>query len=339
MAERRITTFDALLAILLIGVIAGGFVWAKWEEIKPYLGIEGAEQYIATETMTQTAQTGQEAGAGAGEVHQEVPEVPRYQLTSVKLQVRDALDKKTAITGETIYVYEMGVNPADPEAIYLDYATTDSSGVAEFTAGKIFTGTDYQYVLKGSAVYDVIEVRSIPAPARYFGVFTHTFKTPMFAYKVGNFSDIGSDQTINITANPGIYHLEFDITIAEEQAGKVVKDPVLLLRVPEGKDLASGCIKSIYFVHKSGSSLGLPLGDVKAYIDGVPIKLTGVLPGYLTVNDKEVVTVKITVDNSICTAGSALDIALDDLGGYRARDVASLKLGADTEYLRISFVA
>jgi len=322
-------------AYLLAGLlILGAFVAVFWEDIQEWFGTL-EQPTVQEKTPTQTIKEETETTT---EEPEEEP-MPSYQISTVNLYLMNALDTDSGISGETIYVYEMTADPTDPDTRSVDSDTTDANGLASFTSGAIFVGKKYQYVLKGSNVYDERLVLEVPVPSREFKIDSYTFPDPMYAYYVGSFGTLGSDLTINITSDTGINVYSFDINITQTQAGKVAKDPVLVLRTPEGKDLSTGCIRSIYFIHKSGTNLGLPAGDVSDYIDKKVIKLNGVMPGFLTANDQETVTVKIETDNSLCTAGTGFEIVLDDLGGYRARDTYSLKLGATAVDVDINFVS
>jgi len=322
--------------------------------------------------LFQTGTTGvNQAPPAAAEVEVPVEQaLPTYQLTSVSLYLKDKMNPKAGVANIEVEVLELpeGVPntidylstlASDPTRQIVDEATTDSTGKATFSAGTIFVNTPYIYSIRGdTTVYDDIVIRSIPAPSAYFKIDSYTFKEPIYVYKVGNFSTMTSldsnndDQltaselsSLNLTGDTGQVYIEFDITVGESEAGKVIKDPVLVLRSPEGYELEPGDVVSLYIVRKSGSNLGIPAISLDGYIDTTPIKIIpeGATPDrygkyYLTVADSATYTVKLTVDaDQINPSDDKLQICLDDLGGYRATDWTTKSTKASPECITLVF--
>jgi len=321
--------------------------------VQPDLLKFGKTKTTETQQISGVAQGGAVAGgeAGGGEEEGTVT-LPKYQVSNVYLYVKDKLNPKAGVSGIEVEVlavpevYDMNTLSklaSDPNRQVVDEDTsTDSAGKAEFTAGRIFVNTPYLYSIRGdSTVYDKLVVKTIPVPSIYFKIDSYTFEEPEYVYKVGNFSDISTDadntltasdlSCLNITGKTGTQYCEFDITIGEATAGAALKDPVLILRSPEGYELEPGDIVSLYIVKKTGSDLGIPAQDLTEYVTyATPIDLKGSLydeeygVDFMTVSDSATYTVKLSYDaDQIQTDGDKLQICLDDLGDYRARDVAT----------------
>jgi len=275
----------------------------------------------------------------------------------VGIYVMDKLNPKAGISGVEVEVLNAPTPPYTPDQIFAiasnpmravvdEDTSTSSAGLAEFASNTILVYMDYIFSLRGdSTVYDKAIVKKVPCvPPEREG---YTFPDKMYAYYVGNFSSIYSSSTYteNISGKSGINYISFDITIGEDTAGKALKDPALILRSPENYELEPGDIVSIYIVRKSGTDFGIPGVNLVDYIAGeTPIPLKGSIYDedygkyLMTVADSGTYTVKISYDaDQIQTNGDKLMIALDDLGGYRAKDDVTKSVKASAETVTVQF--
>lgn len=341
---------------LIVGLIA-------WQA--GYIHIPGLSQMPVYQGTT--VHQGEET-TGTVEVEQALPS---YQLSTVTMYLKDKMDPKSGVAGVEVEVLELPEGApttvdylasiaSDPQRQVLDEDTSDSTGKVQFTAGAIFVNKPYIYSVRGdTTVYDDIKIRTIPSPSSQFKIDSYTFTDPIYVYKVGSFKDMESTYdsddddllepdeltSLNLTGDSGQVYIEFDINIGEAEAGKVIKDPVLILRSPEGYELEPGDVVSLYIVRKSGSNLGIPAINLDSYIGTQPIKLIpeGATPDeygkyYMTVADSATYTVKLTVDaDSIDESDDRLQICLDDLGGYRAQDWTTRSTKASPECLTLIF--
>jgi len=286
----------------------------------------------------------------------QVEGLPVYQIQTVKLKYQDFFSG-APVAGLTVealqvppsYTYNDLVRIAqDPNRIPLATVTTDANGIATFES-VIFGGVPTLYSARAQPnYYDSLDVLTVPIPTGQFAISTYTFPGAIKLYRVGSFKSPGTDVTgateskLNVTVtNTGIQFIEVTFTIGEEAAGAALKNPVLVIRTPDtAPPLASGMIQSLYIVRETGSDLGIPVVDLKGYINGVAIPLRGSLTdmlgnNYLTVADSAVYKIKLTWDASKAVAGNEIDFVLDDLGAYRGTDVATVHTGANPQVLRI----
>ena len=314
-------------------------------------------QSPSTETVNVPQNVLQEPQAN---VNQGVGEMPQYQIASVKIKYLDYFSRD-GIAGLTVealnvpshYTYEDLKRIAqDPNRVPLATATTDENGIAEFT-NVITTGVPTLYVVRnGTQYYEDLRVLTVPVPSKEFAISTYQFPGAIFLYPIGSFKTIGTDvdastdDKFNVSkTTSGIQYYEITITIGENDAGKALKNPVLVIRTPDdATPLAPGMIKSLYIIHESGTDFGIPVTDLKSYINGPAIRLSGSLTDergntYMTVSDSGTYKVKITWDASKAQAGNEIDIVLDDLGAYRGTTEASLQNGASPEVLSIKWEA
>jgi hypothetical protein len=286
----------------------------------------------------------------------QVEGLPVYQIQTVKLKYQDFFSG-APVAGLTVealqvpssYTYNDLVRIAqDPNRIPLATVTTDANGIATFES-VIFGGVPTLYSARAQPnYYDSLDVLTVPIPTGQFAISTYTFPGAIKLYKVGSFKSPGTDVTgatedkLNVSrTNSGIQFIEVTFVIGEEAAGAALKNPVLVIRTPDtAPPLASGMIQSLYIVRETGSDLGIPVVDLKGYINGVAIPLRGSLTdmlgnNYLTVADSAVYKIKLTWDASKAVAGNEIDFVLDDLGAYRGTDVATVHTGANPQILRI----
>jgi len=217
------------------------------------------------------------------------------------------------------------------------------------------------YSVRGeTTAYDVLKVMTIPVPAREFGITAYTFPDPIYTYYIGSFSDIlpsGASYTgfdscdastntckFNVTGKSGIQYATVDITIGCADAGKAIKQPVLVLRYADGYEMPEGSIISIYMSKKQGTDFGIPGTNLADYISTeTPIELRGSIYEngvyYMTVADSGTYTLKITFDADVLTSGKKLEVILDDLGEYRGKDVATRATGASPAKLTIETIS
>jgi len=286
----------------------------------------------------------------------QVEGLPVYQIQTVKLKYQDFFSG-APVAGLTVealqvppsYTYNDLVRIAqDPNRIPLATVTTDANGIATFES-VIFGGVPTLYSARAQPdYYDSLDVLTVPIPTGQFAISTYTFPGAIKLYKVGSFKSPGTDVTgetedkLNVSkTNSGIQFIEVTFVIGEEAAGAALKNPVLVIRTPDtAPPLASGMLQSLYIVRETGSDLGIPVVDLKGYINGVAIPLRGSLTdmlgnNYLTVADSAVYKIKLTWDASKAVAGNEIDFVLDDLGAYRGTDVATVHTGANPQILRI----
>ena len=300
---------------------------------------------------------GAAAGAGAGAT---ATKVGSYPIKTVTLELKDALNKKAGVANITVEVIPIKGTESKAELIKLasspmrrkvDEAVTDENGVATFDSGRIFTGKPYLYSIRGdSTVYDKLVVYTIEAPEGLTAPLDYyPIEEPVYVYKVGSFvniSETGNTITISLAGLSGPQYTEFDIKIGEAEAGKVLKNPVLVLKTDETNKIPAGGIISLYIVKKSGTDVipsEIASQNLVDWIDTAPIALKGSLTEdedvYMTVADTGVYTVKMTFDADVVKPGHKLRIILDDLGDYGGQDVTTRDTKAAPQILTIEFTS
>jgi len=293
-------------------------------------------QNQATDTQTDTQTTSQ-----ATEIS--------YQVATVNLYLKDKLNPKAGIPGIEVEVLEAPSPPytyadligiaSDPMRDVIDEDTsTSSAGLAAFTGNRIFVNRDYIYSIRGDTnVYDKVLVKKIPLPATEFSISAYTFPGAVYDYYVGAFETIQQstsgtynctdDSALNITGKTGMQYVEFTVVLGQSETGNATKDTVIVFRSPEGYELESGDINSLYLVRESGTQFNIPSTNLVDYIDTAPISLGGSIYDtdfgsyMMTVADSGNYTVKLTYDaDQIEPSTDRLQICIDDLGDYRAKD-------------------
>lgn len=283
--------------------------------------------------------------------------MPQYQIAKVKIKYLDYFSRSGVIsTVEALqvpsqYTYaDLERIAQDPNRVPIATVTTDSNGIAEFD-NVITAGVPTLYAFRnGTTYYESLDVLTVPVPTKEFAITTYQFPGAIFVYPIGSFETPGTNQDastndlLNVSkTTSGIQYLEVTMTISESEAGKALKNPVLVIRTPDtAPSLASGMIKSLYIVHDSGTDFGIPVTDLKGYINGPAIPLKGSLTDklgntYMTVADSGTYKIKLTWDASKAVAGNQIDFVLDDLGAYRGTTVASLQNGATPATLSITW--
>jgi hypothetical protein len=316
-------------------------------------------KFSAEVPVYQTGSQGSQVSQGEATVTtqpSQVQGVPVYQIGTVKVKYQDYFSgapvsnlEVEALQVPSSYTYADLVRIAqDPNRIPLASVTTDSQGYATFTS--IISGNvPTLYAARGEPTYyDSLDVLTVPIPTGQFAISSYTFPGAIKLYKIGSFVSPGTDVTgattdsLNVTkTTSGIQFLEITFTIGEATAGAALKNPVLVIRTPDSAPpLANGMIQSLYIVRDTGADLGIPVVDLKGYINGVAIPLRGSLRDslgntFLTVADKGVYKIKLTWDASKAVANNEIDFVLDDLGAYRGTDVATVQPGANPAVLRI----
>lgn len=359
MAQKIELTGKQILGLLLLGVVAVAILMPTQ-----------FEQWTGIKLFEKTSQPNQATTPPEEEEEKAVlPPVTRaclkheYTLGTsanpVRIYVVDKLNPKAGIPGVEMEVLNVPTPPytldkiiaiaSNPMRSVVDEDTsTDSNGAAEFSSNTILVYMDYIFSLRGdSTIYDKVKVMKVPCvPPEREG---YTFPDKFEAYYVGNFTDLYTSDTIteNITGKSGLQYLTFDITIglSDTSSGRAVKDPVIVLRSPEGYELEPGDIVSIYIVRKEGSDLGIPGINLIDYLAGeTPIPLKGSIydedyQAYMmTIADSATYTVKITYDaDQIQPTTDKLQIVVDDLGDYRAKDDVTKDTKAPAETLTIQF--
>lgn len=268
----------------------------------------------------------------------------------VRQYIKDKLNPKAGVANVEVEVLTPDQIASDPMREVTDEDTaTASDGAAEFTANTILVDRDYNFAVRGDdTVYDKLISVHIPCvPPEREGF---TFPEKVYAYKVGNFSDIAADKIIdasddsclNITGKSGIQHCEFEITIGQEVSGETLRDAILALRSPEDYELEPGDIVYLYITRKTGTAFTIPGINLADYIDVMPIPLGGSILDtvegvyYMTTADKGVYTVKLDYDaDQIQPATDRFQVALDDEGDYRAKSAITRTAKAPSEVLEI----
>lgn len=359
MAEKNYTkTVAVILLVLVVFFGLGGWNWVQSQG-----WFASGIQY---QQDTGTGETGVITETGGTIIIDEA--LPTYQLATIKMYMKDQLDKDSGVSGNDVEVLELSTSSvtlaelsklaSNPQRQILDSGTSSSTGLVTFSSGSMYTNTPYVYSIRSNttAIYDEIRVIKIPAPSKEFAITTHTMNNPVYVYKVGAYSNISADDadfdglltstelsSLNLTGDSGDVFIEFDITIGQKTAGKVLKNPVMSLRSPEGYELESGDVKNLYIVKKTGTDFGVPVGELSGWIDSTPIYLQSSLTdtdgnGYATVADSGTYTVKLTVDSdTITAAGDRIQIALDDLGDYRAKDITTQGVKATPQSVTLVF--
>jgi len=276
------------------------------------------------------------------------------------LTVIDGLNPKQGISGLRVEVLEKDADPSDPYRTVLDYADTDSDGVATLTnsRGELLVGEEYKIVLRGdNTVYDRVVEKKMPCVSGDWAnkVFSlgkvKTYYVGEFADMItpDNVIDCTDNPILNVTANTGIQQISFDINIGmpESAAGKALEDPVLVFRSPEGYELETGDILHIYATRKGGTDLGVPPSDLVGYLSGsTPIPLTtrtqdtydGKTHSIMTAADSATYTIIVQYDaDNINPADDKLEIVLDDLGDYNGKDVATRSVKAPAKKVIIQW--
>jgi len=343
MAQVKITRAKLLagivLALLATAVIAPGALQSLGKKI-------GIGQEITGQEVTGGQQANEQQAAEEGEGGQAMPS---YQLDSVYLYLKDKLDPKTGIPNAEVEVLpapeardtaSLAAVASDPDRNVIDEdANSASDGEIALTAGRIYTSKDYLYSVRNeTGIYDKLFVRSIKAPSKQFKISSVTFPENVLVSRVGAFSDAHTDadnvldaawnSKMNLTEQSGSVAVSTDITIGESEAGRILKEPVMVLRYPEGKEISAGGIESLVITRKTGTSFNVPAEDLVSYVDTeTPV----LLKDTMNVADSGTYTVKMTYDASIVEPGDELQISFDDMGDRRERDLASRALKAQTE--------
>lgn len=282
--------------------------------------------------------------------------LPKYQIQTVKLRYMDYFSRNgvvstvEALQVPEVYTYADLVRIAqDPNRVPLATVTTDAQGYATFN-NVITAGVPTLYVFRnGTSYYESLDVLTVPVPTSQFAISSYQFPGAIFVYPIGSFKSPGVNPTsdlLNVSkTTSGIQFLEVSLTIGEVDAGKALKNPVLVIRTPDNAPaLAAGMIKSLYIVHDTGTEFGVPVTDLKSYINGPAIPLRGSLSDnlgntYMTVADSGSYKIKLTWDAALAKAGNEIDFVLDDLGAYRGTTEASLQAGAAPAVLSIKWVS
>ena len=305
---------------------------------------QSTETPTSTATQTTPTQTANQA-------------LPQYQVGTVKLKYMNYFSRAGVVsTVEALQVpsqytfADLEKIAQNPNRVPLATVTTDSNGYATFS-DIITAGVPTLYAFRnGTTYYESLDVLTVPVPTKQFAISSYQFPGAIYIYPIGSFTSPGTNQDaststlLNVTATTsGIQYLEVTMTIGESDAGEALKNPVLVIRTPDtATQLASGMIKSLYIVHDSGTDFGVPVTDLKSYINGPAIPLRGSLSDkmgntYMTVADSGTYKIKLTWDASLAKAGNEIDFVLDDLGAYRGTTIASLQNGASPATLSVTW--
>ena len=272
--------------------------------------------------------------------------MPEYALQNYYMFVKDKLNPDQGIQAEVEQLKAPAARDeaslaevcSDPNRNVLDEDVAASDGKINLAGGRVVTSHDYLFAVRNDTLYDQVFVDHVSAPSRQFKIDQKTRDENVLVPKVGSFSDAHTDadnvldaswnDKMNLTKQSGLVALSTDITIEEAEAGKVLKEPSLVLRFPEGNEVEAGGIQSLTITRKTGTSFNIPARDLVEYIrTETPILLKDVM----NVADSGTYTVKMTYDASIVDPGEEVQISLDDLGDRRARDLCDRSLEASTE--------
>ena len=274
-------------------------------------------------------------------------DVYAYPVTySVKLV--DPVNGNTPVSGANVKVYDIyreGMTRGDilekvrdPYTMVYTNATTDSSGKASFPE-KLFMGKTYVFTAENDSYYDLVtthSVETVPSPSAITEVPGPTWSF----YKIGQFADIDAIASVdptncfNVTAHSGERAVTCAIKNlyigASRQTIGVLKNPVLVLRSPEGYELEGNEIRNLVIYYSSGRDVIRITGqELRGYIDNgvIPLVTTKTDPlypgdGFLTAGTQGVYEVSITYDPAtIETGGDKLQICVDDLSAYKGTDL------------------
>jgi len=337
MAERKEISGTTIVLLLLVG--AAALLWFSGT-------VPGAP---GNQTGNQTASAGYiERTKIIERVVQTSTNVGSYPVLNVQLKVVDKFNTDTGISGVTVEVFEDDPTKSaeaiasDPMHRLVDSGTTDADGLVQLTSGWIMSGKSYVYLVSGSDIYAVAKKYTIPASSDTIDMYPIG---TIEVYRVGSFKPLSSTTTITVNATglSGVQYVEFDITIGEAEAGKVVKDPVMYFETDTSVPMDPYAIKSIQLT-PTGTKNVLPdyivNTDMKKYIDKAPIRLMGMSDDghiYMTMTHSAEYTVTLQYDADRIVNGNKLYIKLDDLGDINARDIDG-GLKAPTQVLTIEFV-
>ena len=329
-----------LLAILVIYLVASWLPTAK-------TGTEsGVSQKFPAFNLNQGNQGGEageggEGGEGAGE------DIFAYPVTySVKLV--DPINGNTPVSGANVKVYDIykeGMTRGDilekvrdPYTMVYTNATTGSDGKATFSE-KLFMGKTYVFTAENDSYYDLVTVHTVETVSSPSAIAEVPGPVWNF-YKIGQFEDIDAVASVdptdcfNVTAHSGERAVTCAIKNlyigASRQTIGVLKNPVLVLRSPEGYELEGNEIRNLVIYYTSGRDVIRTTGqELRAYIDNgvIPLVTTrtdSLYPGdgFLTAGTQGVYEVSITYDPTTIETGSdKLQICVDDLSAYKGTDL------------------
>jgi len=323
--------------VVILGIVLLAGIMVFKPELLQGIGISfnqtsTAKPIVVTKVVTQTA-----GNMTTTQTIQEMTEAPVYPLQKVNLLFRDALSG-APVSGIKVEVFDANVSDSifrDPKREALDVATTDAEGTASFTKGMIDANTQYKFGATSDTIYDVVGTFMPEVRVTSFAVPEVTIKDKVKVYQVGHFNPIGDNIEISLSqvGTSGQYLLTFEINISmpDSDIGKVLKNPVIYIKSPEGKKLEGGEIVGLVMTPKEGKDLGIPATDLKAYVDGNYIALKTSLTDekgnrYFQVTDSSTYKVTMTLDLSQVGTDDAIIIGLDDLlngrdifGGYKAQ--------------------
>ena len=322
----------ALVAVLLVAAYLGGG-----------LDMTGLHQ-STTEVSVQP-----DEGTGQVNISQQVT-ADQWPLKEVRMEFVSALDPRKPVSGIHVEFLPVGEVPNDPMRTIVDQADVND-GLAVFTSGKLFVGKTYLLSINGENVaYDKTKTVNIPMlPPQ---VTEYTFEDAEKVVPVAHFADINVDTPkvveLNIAGESGVNYKTFTIRIAvsDDTPEGAIKNPVLVLKTDDDNPLAPGAVVHIYATRLQGTDFGVPAVDLAGYFSNeTPIALKGSFvwdedasSTYMTAADSAVYQIKVGYDADSIENGQKLIIALDDLGGYKARDKVSNELKAPVEEFEIVFV-
>jgi len=320
-----------LVALLLLAAVA-------------YLGYNGGGLHQATTTIsTPDVNNTQEVS-----ISQQVT-AQQWPLKTVRMEFVSALDPRKHVNGIHVEFLPVGAVPNDPMRTIIDQADVND-GYAVFTGGKIFVGKTYELSINGGSIaYDKVTTVKIPMlPPQ---ITEYTFENAQKVVPVAHFADINVDTPANIDLNiageSGVNYKTFTIRIAvsDQTPEGAIKNPVLILKTSDDNPLPPGAIVHIYATRLQGTDFGVPAVDLAGYFaNETPIALKGSFvwdedpsSTYMTAADSAVYQIKVGYDADSIQNGQKLIIALDDLGGFKARDKVSNELKAPAQELVITF--
>jgi len=311
--------------------------------------LPGLHQSTSTVVTTVQPETNTSTGQTEVQINQQVT-AQQWPLKEVRMQFVSALDPRKAISGIHVEFLPVGAVPNDPMRTIIDQADVNN-GLAVFTSGKLFVGKTYELSINGGDVtYD--RVMTVKIPMLPPQVQEYTFENAVKVVPVAHFADINVDtpQTVdlNIAGESGVHYKTFTIRIAvsDNTPEGAIKNPVLILKTSDNNPLPPGAIVHIYATRLQGTDFGVPAVDLAGYFDNeTPIALKGSFvwsadpsSTYMTAADSAIYQIKVGYDADSISNGQELIIALDDLGGYKARDKVSNGLKAPAEQLVVKFV-
>jgi len=343
-----------LLIIAAIVYLVGSYV--------PATKMNVSQNFPASLNLPQGQGAGSEEGAetGAGTTKYEYP-------ITYSIKLVDPIRGNIPVSGVDVKVYDIyreGMTRAeilervrDPYTMVYTNATTGTDGKATFPE-KLFMGRTYVFTAENDSYYDLVTVHTIEVVSSP-GTLAEIPGPTWNLYMIGAFEDIDATASVsptdcfNITAHSGVKSVVCTISGISIGSSRtttgVVKNPVLILRSPEGYELEGNEINSIMIRYSTGTDVLPMVGlELRGYIDNGVISLSApqaytkrdaLYPGDVFFKPATFGVYEIRIDynpEEIETGSDRLQICVDDLGAYKGADLIA-GVGATPECYTITW--